>query len=177
MPDQTSGNGKPFRVEEATIVELHQAIRDGRTTCVDVVRQYIERVRAYNGVASMLVTEDGAAVPEAAGAVRGQAPLRFPTQTIKASTLLPDLDKYQGPPLEFGRMEPTASDPSVQQQFGMITGIPDARQLNALATLTLLFTLAIALVWFLLWKAVRAARGQTGSALQEFAALDADTIR
>ena len=49
--------------------------------------------------------------------------------------------------------------------------------LNALATLTLLFTLAIALVWFLLWKAVRAARGQTGSAVQEFAALDADTIR
>lgn len=49
--------------------------------------------------------------------------------------------------------------------------------LNALATLTLLFTLAIALVWSLLWKAVRAARGQTGSALQEFAALDADTIR
>ena len=137
MPDQASGNGKPFRVEEATIVELHQAIRDGRTTCVDVVRQYVERVRAYNGVASMLVTEDGAAVPEAAGAVRGQAPLRFPTQTIKASTLLPDLDKYHGPPLEFGRMESTASDPSVPQQFGMIAGMPDAGQVNALATLNI----------------------------------------
>ena len=137
MPDQASGNGKPFRVEEATIAELHQAIRDGRTTCVAVVRQYIERVRAYNGVASMLVTEEGAPVPEATGTVRGQAPLRFPTQTIKASTLLPDLDQYQGPPLEFGRMEPTASDPSVQQQFGMIAGIPDAGQLNALATLNI----------------------------------------
>ncbi|MDP2707390.1 MAG: amidase family protein, partial [Burkholderiales bacterium] len=137
MPDQASGNGKPFRVEEATIAELHQAIRDGRTTCVDVVRQYIERVRAYNGVASMLVTEDGAAVPEATGTVRGRALLRFPTQTVKASTLLPDLDQYLGPPLEFGRMESTASDPSVQQQFGMIAGIPEAGQLNALATLNI----------------------------------------
>ncbi|MEK7877326.1 MAG: amidase family protein, partial [Pseudomonadota bacterium] len=124
-------------VEEATIAELHQAIREGRTTCVDVVKQYIGRVRAYNGVASMLVTEDGAPVAEAAGTVRGQAPLRFPTQTVKASALLPDLDKYQGPPLEFGRMEPTASDPSVQQQFGMIAGIPNAGQVNALATLNI----------------------------------------
>jgi spermidine/putrescine transport system permease protein len=49
--------------------------------------------------------------------------------------------------------------------------------LNALATLTLVITLAVALLWFLLWKAVRAARGQTGSAVQEFATLDADTIR
>src|SRR5512146_2789389 len=104
MPDQASRNDKPFRVEEATIDELHRAIRDGRTTCVDVVKQYIERVRAYNGVASMLVTEDGAPIPEATGTVRALAPLRFPTQTIKASTLLPDLEKYQGPPLEFGRM-------------------------------------------------------------------------
>ena len=49
--------------------------------------------------------------------------------------------------------------------------------LNALATLTLAVTLVIALVSFLLWKAVRAARGQTGSAVQEFATLDAETIR
>ena len=34
-------------------------------------------------------------------------------------------------------MEPTASDPSVQQQYGMIAGIPDAGQLNALATLNI----------------------------------------
>lgn len=137
MPDQASGHGKPFRVEEATIAELHQAIREGWTTCVEVVKQYIERVREYNGVASMLVTKDGAPVPEAKGAVRGQAPLRFPTQTVKASTLLPDLDKYAGPPLEFGRMEATASDPSVEQQFGMIAGIRDAGQVNGLATLNI----------------------------------------
>ena len=136
MPDQTSPQ-QSFRVEEATIADLHQAIRDGRTTCVAVVRQYIERARAYNGVASALVTKDGAPVPQATGTVRAQAPLRFPTHTIKASTILPDLEKYDGPPLEFGRMEPTASDPGVEQQFGMIAGIPDAGQLNALATLNI----------------------------------------
>jgi Asp-tRNA(Asn)/Glu-tRNA(Gln) amidotransferase A subunit family amidase len=128
---------KLFRVEEATIAELHQAIREGRTTCVNVVRQYIARACAYNGPSSLLVTESGAAVPGATGTVRAQAQLRFPAQTLKASTLLPDLDQYQGPPLEFGRMESTASDPSAQQQYGMIVGKPDAGQLNALATLNL----------------------------------------
>src|SRR5208283_4425629 len=132
-----AGEDQPFRLEEATIEELHQAIRKGRTTCVAVVRHYIERARAYNGVASVLVTEDGAPVPEAAGVVRVMEPLRFPTETVKASAILPDIEKYKGPPLEFGRMEATASDPSVQQQYGMIAGKPDAGQLNALATLNL----------------------------------------
>jgi Asp-tRNA(Asn)/Glu-tRNA(Gln) amidotransferase A subunit family amidase len=126
-----------FRVEEATIDDLHAAIRAGRTTVVDVVQQYLARVRAYNGVASMLVTVDGAPAPEATGVVRAGAPLRFPTQTVKASTILPDLDRYQGPPLEFGRMETTASKPDVQQQLGMIVGIPNAGQLNALGTLNI----------------------------------------
>src|SRR5215467_5609886 len=39
-----------FRLEEATIDELHDAIKAGRTTCVEVVQCYIDRVRAYNGV-------------------------------------------------------------------------------------------------------------------------------
>src|SRR6195952_5008466 len=133
----TQPDGEPFHIEEATIDDLHQAIRIGRTTCVAVVQQYLDRVRAYNGVSSMLVTPDGEPVPEATGVVRGKAPIRFPTQTLKASAILPDLDKYQGPPLEFGRMEATASDPSVQQQFGMIAGIPDAGQVNALGTINI----------------------------------------
>ena len=137
MTDQLVAQDQSFRLDEATIDELHEAIRAGRTTCVAVVRHYIERVRAFNGVASALVTQDGAPVPAATGAVRAMAPLRFPTQTVKASTILPDLDKYKGPPLEYGRMEPTASDPSVQQQFGMIVGIPNAGQVNALATLNI----------------------------------------
>ena len=137
MTTQCSGPEKPFRLEEATIEELHAAIRSGQTTCVAVVQHYLARVRAYNGVASVLVTQDGAPIPAVTGAVRAQAPLRFPTHTIKASTILPDLDRYSGPPLEFGRMEATASDPAVSQQFGMIAGIPNAGQLNALATLNI----------------------------------------
>src|SRR5436190_3922012 len=116
---------------------MHEAIRSGKTTLVRIVQRYIDRTRAYNGVASLLLTEDGASVPEAVGAVRATARLRFPIETVKASTILPDLDKYQGPPLEFGRMEPTASDPSVEQQFGMIVGKPGNTQLNALATLNI----------------------------------------
>jgi len=128
---------KPFRLEGATIDDLHAAICAGQITCVEIVRRYIERARAYNGVCSVLVTRDGAPVPDVPGAVRAGAPLSFLTETVGASTLLPDLDKYKGPPLEFGRMEPTASDPSVQQQYGMIVGKPNAGQLNALATLNI----------------------------------------
>ena len=123
-----------FRLEEATIADLHEAIRSGKTTVVDVVQRYIDRARAYNGVACLLLTEDGADVQNAPGTVRAQVPLRFPTGTVKASTILPDLDKYKGPPLEFGRMEPTASDPSVHQQYGMIVGKPNAGQVNAIGT-------------------------------------------
>lgn len=127
----------PFRLEEATIDELHAAIRAGEITNVQVVQYYIARARAYNGVASVLVTEDGAPVRPTTGVVRAGAPLSFPTETVKASTLFPDLDKYKGKPLEYGRMESTASDPSLQQQFGMIVGVPNAGQVNALATLNI----------------------------------------
>ncbi len=98
MPDK---NSAPFQLEEATITDLHDAIRAGKTTVVQVVQKYIDRARAFNGVASLLLTEDGAPVPEATGAVRAQSPLRFPTETVKASTILPDLDKYRGPPLQY----------------------------------------------------------------------------
>ena len=137
MTEQPGAQNKPFCLEEATIDELHQAIKAGQTTCTAIVLHYIGRARAFNGVCSVLVTEDGTRIPEATGAVRAMAPLRFPTETIKASTILPDLDKYKGPPLEFGRMEATASDPAVQQQFGMIVGKANAGQLNALATLNI----------------------------------------
>ena len=141
----TVENRKPtaaFQLVEATIDQLHAAIQSGETTCVAIVEEYIARARAYNGVASTLVTEDGLPIAPAEGAVRAQSPIRFPTETVKASDVLPDLDKYHGPPLEFGRMEATASDPEVSQQFGMIVGIPlesfeERGQLNALATLNI----------------------------------------
>ncbi len=137
MADQSRMADGPFRLEEATIDEMHRAIKAGQTTCVAIVRQYIARVRAFNGVASALVTDNGAPIPEVTGAVRAMSAIRFPNHTVKASTILPNLDRYQGPPLEFGRMEPTASDPNVQQQFGMIVGISNAGQVNALATLNI----------------------------------------
>ena len=137
MTSENRESATSFQLVEATIDQLHAAIRSGDTTCVAVVEEYIARARAYNGVSSLLVTEDGAPVAPAAGAVRAQSPIEFPTETIRTSDVLPDLDKYQGPPLEYGRMEATASDPTVSQQFGMIVGIPNAGQLNALATLNI----------------------------------------
>ena len=69
---------KPFRLEEATIDELHAAIKAGETTCVGIVRHYLARVRAFNGTSNLLVTKDGEAVADTKGAVRGGAPLHFP---------------------------------------------------------------------------------------------------
>src|SRR5947209_9949807 len=134
MLDSTKSHGKSFQLEEATISDLHDAIRAGEITVVEIVQRYIDRARAYNGTACALLTEDGADISPATGAVRAQAPLRFPTETVKASTILPDLDKYKGPPLEFGRMEATGSDSTVAQQYGMIVGKSNAGQVNAIAT-------------------------------------------
>jgi amidase len=58
---------KPFCLEEATIEELHRAIQAGETTVVEIVQRYIARVRAYNGVSSVLITEDGKPIPPANG--------------------------------------------------------------------------------------------------------------
>ncbi len=49
--------------------------------------------------------------------------------------------------------------------------------LNALATLTLVITLVIAAVAFLLWRLVEARRGRKGSVLQEFGSMETDTTR
>jgi hypothetical protein len=126
-----------FELEEATIRGLHGAIQRGDTTCRQVIEGYIERARAYNGVCTALVTEDGAPIASAEGVVRAGAPLRFPTQTVPVSEVLPDFDRYEGPPIELGRMEPTISDETVLQQFGMRVGIRNAGQVNALETLNI----------------------------------------
>ncbi|MES1256696.1 MAG: amidase family protein [Acidobacteriota bacterium] len=126
-----------FHLEEATIRDVHRAIREGQITCGGLVKAYIARAKAYNGVSNALLTPDGAPIPPATGTVRAGQPLVFPTTTVKASTILPDLDQYAGPPLEWGRMEPTASDPTVQQQYGMTVGLPNAGQVNALGTINI----------------------------------------
>lgn len=126
-----------FSVFEASIKDLHQAITTGQTTCVEVVQQYLRRAQAFNGPSGLLVTQDGAQVSAVQGTVRVGAALRFPRQTIAAEKVLPNLTHYKGPPLEFGEMRPTASDPSVVQQYGMLVGEPDSGQVNALSTLNI----------------------------------------
>jgi amidase len=126
-----------FQVEEATIESIHRAIKTGQTTCKAVVQAYIARAKAYNGVCTSLVTVDGASIKPTKGYIRAGSPLVFPTKTVKASTLFPDLGEYKGLPLDYGRMERTVSDPSVFAEMGMRVGIANAGQVNALETLNI----------------------------------------
>ena len=132
-----TGASERFRIEEATIEGIHRAIRDGRISCQGVVQAYVDRAGAYNGACTQLVTLDGAPVAPASGPVRAGAPVRFPASTVPVTSILPDFDRYRGLPLDLGRMEPTLSDPAVQAQYGMVAGVPDAGQVNALSTLNL----------------------------------------
>ncbi len=126
-----------FDVQEASVADTQAAITSGKASCRDIVQAYIDRARAYNGVCTALVTPDGKKIPAADGYVRAGSPLHFPTNTVKASTIFPDLGQYRGLPLEYGRMEATLSDPTVMAQNGMRVGVPDAGQVNALETLNI----------------------------------------
>jgi len=134
---RSQGADQTFRIEEATIADVHRAIQQARITCQGVVRAYLARARAYNGVSDRLVTRDGQPIARARGVVRAGSPETYPTEMVAVSSLLPDFDKYAGPPIELGRMEATASDPDVDQEYGMTVGTPDARQINALGTLNI----------------------------------------
>jgi amidase len=129
--------GQGFQVEESSLESVQAAIKRGDTTCRAVVQAYVERARAYNGICTELVTADGAPVKPGLGTVRAGAPLVFPEKTVAISEILPSFTEYEGLPIEFGRMEPTQSDPSVQQQYGMVVGMKNAGQINALSTLNL----------------------------------------
>lgn len=126
-----------FAVEESTIDDVQRAIQSGATTCKGVVQAYLDRVRAYNGMCTRLVTKDGKPIAATKGAIRAGTAVKYPSDTVAVDKILPDFDQYAGLPIEFGRMEPTLSDPSVMQQFGMRTGVPNAGQLNALETLNI----------------------------------------
>src|SRR4029453_13701981 len=113
----------------ATIADVHRGIQSGQLTCRALVQAYINRARAYNGTCNQLVTEE-------------MAPSFLPdyatyAAAVKATASLPPSDPRKTPPIEFGRMEPTASDPSVQQEFGMTVGIPNAGQVRALGMLNI----------------------------------------
>jgi amidase len=122
---------------EASIDDLHKAIRSGQSTCQQIVQGYVARARAYNGICTQLVTEDGHKIVKVPGAARAGAPLAFPVESVPVTRLVADYAKYTGPKPDFGRMEPTMSDPSVQQQYGLVVGLPNARQVNALETLNI----------------------------------------
>jgi amidase len=131
-----AADGK-FHIEEATIAGTHKAIQDGTITCKGVVQAYIDRIKAYNGTCTALVTADGKSIKAAPGRILGGSRVKYPTQTVKASTFIPDLDQYKGLPIEYGRMETTLSDAGVQQQWGMRVGIPEAGGVNAIETLNI----------------------------------------
>src|SRR5215471_542117 len=119
----------PFHLLEATIPEVHRALQDGQITCRGLVEAYLNRARAYNGTCNSLVTEEN---------VNRFLPNYAEYKAAVEATLSrPDNDPAKTPPIEFGRMEPTASDPSVQQQFGMTVGIPNAGQVRALGMINI----------------------------------------
>jgi amidase len=138
-PQATSprGSTRPFRLVEATIADVHRAIQQGDTSCKAIVQTYIDRAKAYNGTCTQLVTRDGASVTAPAGAVRAGSATSFPSSTTAIGSILPNFDEYAGPPIDFGRLEPTRSDPTVHQQYGMVVGIRSAGQINALSTLNI----------------------------------------
>jgi amidase len=137
LTKEEGDHDKKFEIVEATIPGIHEAIKAGDITCTELVQQYIDRAKAYNGVCTQLVTEDGAPIPPATGYVRAGSPIAFPTSAIPITSMFPNFDQYIGLPIDLGRMEATASDPSVQHQIGMTAGIPNAGQLNALETLNI----------------------------------------
>ena len=85
-----------FQLQEATIDGIHKAIRDGEITCKQVVEAYVARARAYNGTCTSSSPTDGAKMPQVLGAVRAGSPVKFPTETVALSKIVPDFDKYTG---------------------------------------------------------------------------------
>src|ERR1035437_3800348 len=98
--------GFRFHLEEATIADVHRAIQSGQITCRGLVQAYLNRARAYNGVCNRPVTEE-------------MAPDYLPRYSeykaaVAETAGLADSDRGKTLPIEFGRLEPTASDPSVE---------------------------------------------------------------
>lgn len=111
-----------FHLKDATIDSIHAGIRSGATTCEEVVKQYVARAKAYNGMCAALVAIDGKPIAPATATVRTDVPIKFPTATFALGNLVPDFDKYTGSTPDYGHMEPTTSAPSVQMQYGMVAG-------------------------------------------------------
>ena len=125
-----------FRVEEASIKDIQNAIRAGRTTCQGVVQAYIERAKAYNGVCTALLTKDGAPIPPSTGMVRAGRPYRIrPGQCGFDGVSRPVAVQRPAPRTRSNGAVDLRS--IVQLQVGLRVGIPNAGQLNALETLNI----------------------------------------
>ena len=132
-PQESQSQSFRFELVEATIADVHRAIQQGQITCRGLVEAYIARARAYSSPSDRLVTADGKPIPPAQGKVLAGSAVDFPTETVAISSLLPDYGRYAGPPFDFGRLEPTSSDPEVRQQYGMTVGT-DGRASNCRVT-------------------------------------------
>src|ERR1700756_3705750 len=66
-----------FHLEEATIADVHQAIRTRQITCRGLIQLYVNRARAYNGASQRLVTRDGAPIQPVPGVVRAGGPVTY----------------------------------------------------------------------------------------------------
>jgi hypothetical protein len=98
-PGLVFGQGQ-FHLQEATITDIHNAIQAGQITCQGLVQAYVNRAKAYNGMCTALVTEDGAPVPPAIGAVRAGSPVPYPPKTVPISGVLPNFDQYKFRPVQ-----------------------------------------------------------------------------
>ena len=49
-PNKLAAKKTVFRLEEATIAGVHRAFRAKKLTATELVKRYLERIRAYNGV-------------------------------------------------------------------------------------------------------------------------------
>ena len=136
-PPSAQSQDFQFELVEATIADVHRAIQQGQITCRGLVEAYIARARAYSAPSDRLVTADGKPIPPAQGKVLAGRPVNLPTETVAISSIAPNYDQYVGPPFDFGRLEPTSSDPDVRQQYGMTVGTPSSGQVNTIATLNL----------------------------------------
>jgi len=87
----------PFSVVEATIPEMQQAMRDGRTSSRHMVEQYLQRIALYNSKFNAVITVNPKALEEAdrldqehkAGKIRG--PLHGIPIALKDNILTTDI--------------------------------------------------------------------------------------
>src|SRR5690242_12945996 len=90
-------NDKPFSVVEATIPEMQQAMKDGRTSSRHLVEQYLQRIALYNSRLNAVITVNPKALEEAdrldqefkAGKIRG--PLHGIPIALKDNVLTTDI--------------------------------------------------------------------------------------